>query len=58
MYLSYCEAGFAERRIGLVQTVLAKPLAGIDALAEAPPVASAPPLDSKLPGLAPSAAAG
>ena len=33
MYLSYCEAGFAERRIGLVQTVLAKPLAGIDALA-------------------------
>ena len=41
LYLSYCEAGFAERRIGLVQTVLAKPLAGIDALAEAPPVASA-----------------
>jgi cyclopropane-fatty-acyl-phospholipid synthase len=37
MYLSYCEAGFAERRIGLVQTVLAKPLAGIDVLAEAPP---------------------
>ncbi len=36
MYLSYCEAGFAERRIGLVQTVLAKPLAGIDVLAEAP----------------------
>ncbi len=34
MYLSYCEAGFAERRIGLVQTVLAKPLAGIDALAD------------------------
>jgi cyclopropane-fatty-acyl-phospholipid synthase len=25
LYLSYCEAGFAERRIGLVQTVLAKP---------------------------------
>jgi len=41
MYLSYCEAGFAERRIGLVQTVLAKPLAGIDALAEAPRVATA-----------------
>jgi cyclopropane-fatty-acyl-phospholipid synthase len=38
MYLSYCEAGFAERRIGLVQTVLAKPLAGIDALGSAPPV--------------------
>ena len=56
MYLSYCEAGFAERRIGLVQTVLAKPLGGIDALAEAPPVAS-PSLGSELPGLAPSAAA-
>ena len=40
MYLSYSEAGFAERRIGLVQTVLAKPLAGIDALAEAPPVSA------------------
>ena len=25
MYLAYCEAGFAERRIGLIQTVLAKP---------------------------------
>ena len=25
LYLCYCEAGFAERRIGLVQTVLAKP---------------------------------
>ncbi|QEC49579.1 class I SAM-dependent methyltransferase [Baekduia soli] len=25
MYLAYCEAGFAEHRIGLVQTVLAKP---------------------------------
>jgi cyclopropane-fatty-acyl-phospholipid synthase len=25
MYLAYCEGGFAERRIGLVQTVLAKP---------------------------------
>jgi cyclopropane-fatty-acyl-phospholipid synthase len=25
LYLSYCEAGFAERRIGVVQTVLAKP---------------------------------
>ena len=36
MYLSYCEAGFAERRIGLVQTVLAKPLAGLDLLAVAP----------------------
>jgi cyclopropane-fatty-acyl-phospholipid synthase len=25
MYLAYCEAGFAERRISLIQTVLAKP---------------------------------
>jgi cyclopropane-fatty-acyl-phospholipid synthase len=25
LYLAYCEAGFAERRIGLVQTLLAKP---------------------------------
>ena len=25
MYLSYCEGGFAERRIGVVQSVLAKP---------------------------------
>ena len=25
LYLSYCEAGFAERRIGSVQMVLAKP---------------------------------
>jgi cyclopropane-fatty-acyl-phospholipid synthase len=25
MYLSYCEAGFAERRIGVAQTLLAKP---------------------------------
>ena len=25
MYLAYCEAGFAERRIGVVQAVLAKP---------------------------------
>ena len=39
MYLSYCEAGFAERRIGLVQTVLAKPLAACDRLAVAPPPA-------------------
>ena len=35
MYLCYCEAGFAERRIGLVQTLLAKPLAGVDLLAVA-----------------------
>jgi cyclopropane-fatty-acyl-phospholipid synthase len=40
LYLSYCEAGFAEHRIGLVQTVLAKPLAGSDVLAEAPRAAS------------------
>ena len=28
MYLSYCEAGFAERRIGVVQVLLAKPGGG------------------------------
>ena len=39
MYLSYCEAGFAEQRIGLVQTVFAKPLAALDTLAAAPPPA-------------------
>ena len=41
MYLCYCEAGFAENRIGLVQTVFAKPLAGRDVLAAAPPAAAA-----------------
>ncbi len=25
LYLAYCEAGFAERRIGVVQSLLAKP---------------------------------
>ena len=25
MYLAYCEAGFAERRIGVMQMTLAKP---------------------------------
>jgi hypothetical protein len=25
MYLAYCQAGFAERRIGVVQMLLAKP---------------------------------
>ena len=33
LYLSYSEAGFAERRIGLVQTVFAKPLAQLEGLA-------------------------
>ena len=33
LYLSYCEAGFAERRIGLSQTVFAKPLAQLEGLA-------------------------
>ena len=47
---SYCEAGFAERRIGVVQTVLAKPLAGIDALADgAAPVAQRPRLPAEHP---------
>ena len=40
MYLSYCEAGFAERRIGLVQLLLAKPgwrrYAGVTSAHEAP----------------------
>ena len=27
MYLCYCEAGFDERRIGVAQALLAKPLA-------------------------------
>jgi len=39
LYLSYCEAGFAEQRIGLVQTIFAKPLAGLDTLAVAAPPA-------------------
>jgi cyclopropane-fatty-acyl-phospholipid synthase len=45
LYLSYCEAGFAERRIGLVQTLLAKPLAGQDRLA----VAARPALSAAMP---------
>jgi len=32
MYLAYCEAGFAERRLGLVQMVLAKPQHSTDRL--------------------------
>jgi len=32
MYLAYCEAGFAERRIGLVQMVMAKPQHSTDRL--------------------------
>jgi cyclopropane-fatty-acyl-phospholipid synthase len=36
LYLAYCEAGFAERRIGLIQTVLAKPHWRPEAVAEAP----------------------
>ena len=45
MYLCYCEAGFAERRIGVIQTVLAKPLwrgtVATAAAATAPPVSAA-----------------
>jgi cyclopropane-fatty-acyl-phospholipid synthase len=41
MYLAYCEAGFAERRIGVVQMMLAKPRrcqdAGLTSTHEAPP---------------------
>jgi cyclopropane-fatty-acyl-phospholipid synthase len=40
MYLAYCEAGFAERRIGVVQMMLAKPgwrrYAGVTSAHEAP----------------------
>ncbi len=40
MYLAYCEAGFAERRIGVVQMLLAKPgwlrHAGLTSVYEAP----------------------
>ena len=41
MYLAYCEAGFAERRIALVQAVLAKPRWRRDelGLATTPPLA-------------------
>jgi cyclopropane-fatty-acyl-phospholipid synthase len=39
LYLSYCEAGFAERRIGLIQTVLAKPQWRPDAATEPVPAA-------------------
>jgi cyclopropane-fatty-acyl-phospholipid synthase len=44
MYLAYCEAGFAERRISLIQTVLAKPHwrpVSTGAGAALPPVSSA-----------------
>ena len=42
MYLAYCEAGFAERRIGLVQAVLAKPRwrGTVGAYAPAPPLSA------------------
>ena len=40
LYLSYCEAGFAERRITLTQTLFAKPLARLDGLAAAPAAAT------------------
>ena len=40
MYLAYCEAGFTERRIGVVQMLLAKPRwlqhAGLTGAYEAP----------------------
>ena len=42
MYLAYCEAGFAERRIGLVQAVFAKPRwrGTVGAYAPAPPLSA------------------
>jgi cyclopropane-fatty-acyl-phospholipid synthase len=52
MYLAYCEAGFAERRIGLVQLVLAKPQHSTDRLGL---VAA---LSDALPGSPVTAAAG
>ena len=44
MYLAYCEGGFAERRIGVVQTVLAKPhwRGSVRAGVTAPPPAVSP----------------
>ncbi len=39
MYLAYCEAGFAERRIGLVQMLMAKPQHSTDRLGLAPALA-------------------
>jgi cyclopropane-fatty-acyl-phospholipid synthase len=41
MYLAYCEAGFAERRISLIQTVLAKPRWRAAAAPSLPSVAAA-----------------
>jgi cyclopropane-fatty-acyl-phospholipid synthase len=44
LYLAYCEGGFAERRIGVVQTVLAKPhwRGSVRAGVTAPPPAISP----------------
>jgi cyclopropane-fatty-acyl-phospholipid synthase len=42
MYLAYCEAGFLERRIGVVQLTLDKPLRGEDSRARAPAAALVP----------------
>lgn len=42
MYLAYCEAGFAERRLGLVQMVMAKPLHSSDRLGVAQTAVGAP----------------
>lgn len=39
LYLAYCEAGFAERRIQAVQMVLAKPAFRAEPLPQLPPVA-------------------
>ena len=44
LYLSYCEAGFEERRIGVVQMVMAKPAFSPAALGPAPPAADEQPV--------------
>lgn len=50
MYLAYCEAGFAERRIGLVQMVMAKPQHSTDRLGLAPADAAGDALRSAVVG--------
>jgi len=53
MYLAYCEAGFAERRLGLVQMVMAKPQHSTDRIGLATAAA-----DGLVSGAATSAVAG
>lgn len=46
VYLAYCEAGFEERRIGVVQMVLAKPQYNIDRLGLSRATAHVPEIDA------------